>query len=187
MVSSSKIRSRISPRKVPLTTVLEGCTVLPTDNRLQNGAWLSLARALEWGSRGRQFKSVRPDLIQMEEQKQERRRATRIKKPLTVHYYKDSKWDITTVMDLSETGICVTTEREFAPDTVLKFRFKLPSDPFEWVVLKGRVVVSEKRYETIQKDFPSAGYLTKVEFVDVDPQQAESIRAYVNWCLNRGR
>jgi hypothetical protein len=27
-----------------------------------NGAWLSLARALEWGSRGRQFESVRPDL-----------------------------------------------------------------------------------------------------------------------------
>ena len=26
------------------------------------GAWLSLARALEWGSRGRQFKSVRPDI-----------------------------------------------------------------------------------------------------------------------------
>ncbi len=35
--------------------------VLPTGNRLQNGAWLSLARALGSGPRGRQFKSVRPD------------------------------------------------------------------------------------------------------------------------------
>ena len=28
---------------------------------VSNGAWLSLARALEWGSRGHRFKSCRPD------------------------------------------------------------------------------------------------------------------------------
>ena len=49
--------------QVPPITVLQGGTVFPTCNRLKIGAWLSLARALEWGSRGRQFKSVRPDQI----------------------------------------------------------------------------------------------------------------------------
>ena len=36
---------------------------MPARNRLKNGAWLSLARALALGARGHRFKSCRPDKL----------------------------------------------------------------------------------------------------------------------------
>jgi hypothetical protein len=125
----------------------------------------------------------------MEDQKQEKRRAIRIKKELMAQYKDEAriyKWNMSSVKDFSELGMFITTEEFFPVNTILKLRLKLPSNPFEYLRLKGRVVACEKRGDQDSVQLGVAGYSTKIEFLDMKPEQQESIRAYINWFLSRG-
>lgn len=118
---------------------------------------------------------------QKDEQKQERRRAVRIKKQLMAQYKDEAnvyKWNMGAVKDFSELGMLVTTEELFPVDTILIFRFKLPSNPFECLELNGRVVACEK--------IGAVGHSTKIELLEMKPEHKESIRAYISWFLSRG-
>jgi hypothetical protein len=125
----------------------------------------------------------------MEDQKQEKRRAIRIKKQLMIQYKDEAsvyKWNMGAVKDFSEIGMFITTDEFFPVDTILNFRFKLPSNPFERLEIKGRVVVSEKRGDPLNQSSAIAGYSTKIEFMDIKPEQRELIRSYISWFLNQG-
>lgn len=114
--------------------------------------------------------------------KEERRRAVRIKKSLIVQYsrtfYDDTKyWDITTIKDISETGMCIITNKNFSPNETVSFRVKIPSRPFEWLEFTGRIVDIEiSKLNT---------YITRVEFVDLTEEQKNLIKEYINWFLGR--
>jgi hypothetical protein len=116
-----------------------------------------------------------------EEQQQERRRAPRIKKQLMVQYKSQGdiyKWNIGAVRDFSELGMLITTEEFFPNDTVLNFRFKLPSNPFEYLDINGRVVACDK--------IGTTGHSTKIELLDMKPEHKDSFRTYINWFLSQG-
>lgn len=125
----------------------------------------------------------------MENHKEERRRAVRIKKTLFVQYKDEAgieKWDMASMNDFSELGMFIITETPFSIDAVLNFRFKLPSNPFETLILRGRVVACEKRAIAKDRhDAALAGHSTKIEFMDIKEEQKKSIREYVSWFLSK--
>ena len=116
----------------------------------------------------------------------ERRKSVRIKKIITVRYSygigDEKKWDMTVIRDISETGMCVTTHKQFFPEDTMAFLVKIPSRPLEWMEFIGRVVGSEKLANTPGMSFADT-YLTRVEFVNLQDSQKESIREYIAWFL----
>jgi len=120
---------------------------------------------------------------------EERRKSVRIKKGLTVRYSygidKDGKkWDITAIRDISETGMCITTHKQFLPNDIITFLIKIPSRPLEWIEFTGRVVGSEKRM-TIFGESVASSHITRVEFINLKEDQKELIREYITWFLTK--
>ena len=119
----------------------------------------------------------------------ERRKSVRIKKFITVKYsYGDSKngkkWDITSVRNISETGMCITTQEQFLPNDIVTFLVKIPSRPLDWIEFTGRVVASEKIMATSGQSI-AALHLTRVEFINLQEDQKVLVREYVAWFLNK--
>jgi c-di-GMP-binding flagellar brake protein YcgR len=110
----------------------------------------------------------------------ERRKYARIKKTLTVQYsHKDKeKWDMSIIKDISETGICIATNKNFPLTEIINFRIKMPSEPFQWLELYGKVVECE---EVI-----SGTYITRAEFIYLEVEQKKIIKAYIAWVLGKG-
>jgi hypothetical protein len=105
----------------------------------------------------------------------ERRGALRIKRPLTVQYgYSPDrdkiKWDMSTVRDISSRGICISADRCFAAGEILYFRIRFPNISSKWIEFKGRVVESK-----------AGGFITRIEFIDLDEDQKHSIQEYSRW------
>jgi hypothetical protein len=125
----------------------------------------------------------------MRGQGQERRRAIRIKKQL-IAQYKDkaaiSKWNVSTIENFSELGMLIITQEYFPVNTILNFRLRLPSSPFEWLEPEGRVVACERKEVLDYIQFDAVGYHTRIEFIDMEHEERESIRKYINWFLSRG-
>ena len=113
---------------------------------------------------------------------EERRKSVRIKKALTVRYSygvdkADKKWDITTIKDISETGMCITTRQRFSLNDILTFLIKIPSRPLEWIEFTGRVMGSEE--SRVDR------HLTRIEFMNLKEDEKELIREYVRWFLTK--
>ncbi|MFH1889082.1 MAG: PilZ domain-containing protein [Candidatus Omnitrophota bacterium] len=103
----------------------------------------------------------------------ERRKSVRIKKVISVRYTEDGKkWDITSIKDISEKGMCFTTHEEFVPNDVITFLIKIPSMPLEWIELTGRVVKRQS-------------HITRVEFVNLQDNHKELIRQHIKWFLSK--
>ena len=120
---------------------------------------------------------------------EERRKAVRIKKFLTVRYsygvsQEHRKWDMTVIRDISETGMSITTAQHFPPNEVLTFLIKIPSKPLEWIEFIGRVVGSEELKSASGGAFRGA-HITRVEFINLKGTQKELIREYVTWFLSK--
>ena len=112
---------------------------------------------------------------------EERRRAIRVKSSIFIQYCFDlkspaKKWDITSVKNLSETGICIITGRQFEASSDIEIRFKLPSRPFDPVDVMGRVVESK------ESCFGNA-YITRVEFKDLNDDIKKLFHDYIDWIV----
>ncbi len=120
---------------------------------------------------------------------EERRKSIRIKKVLTVRYSygidKDGKkWDITAIRDISETGMSITTHKQFLPNDIVTFLIKIPSRPLEWIEFTGRVVGSEE-LKAISGEAVAGSHITRVEFINLKEDQKELIRQYITWFLSK--
>ena len=82
------------------------------------------------------------------------------------------------IKDISETGVCITTNKNFPLDEIINFRIKLPLEPFQWLELYGKVVECEKA-------LPGT-YITRAEFIYLEVEQKELIKAYIAWVLGKG-
>jgi len=87
--------------------------------------------------------------------KKERRRYPRVNLHLVVSYTilkEDKILDVTQTKNISLGGILITTNREFAPDTNLSLKIRLPvrPEPFYFIgkVVKSRKIVQDLIYET---------------------------------------
>jgi c-di-GMP-binding flagellar brake protein YcgR len=114
---------------------------------------------------------------------EERRRSIRIKKPLTVQYSHmlDNKtvWDMSFIKDLSDTGMCISTNRTFPLNEIFFIRIKVPIKPFLALETEGKVVES--------KETKTSGFITRVEFINLKEEEKELIREYIAWILVKER
>ncbi len=118
---------------------------------------------------------------------EDRRKSVRIKKLLTVRYSyginnSNKKWDITSIRDISETGISINTQQAFAVNDIITFLVKIPSRPLDWLEFTGRVVVSEE-LKSISGESVAGSHLTRVEFINLKEKERELIKEYVTWFL----
>lgn len=102
----------------------------------------------------------------------ERRGSLRIKKPLIAQYgysvdKEKIKWDMTTVRDISATGMCISIDRCLVSGEILYFRIKLPNAPFQSLDLMGRVIESK-----------AAGFITRIEFINLNEGQRHLLQEY---------
>ncbi len=106
---------------------------------------------------------------------EERRKSVRLKKTFTVQYLNKNNnlWDMSSIRDLSESGICFNTNYTFLPSEVIVLRVKLPSDPLHWIEIKAKVV--ESRH-----------YVTRAEFIDLEEEKKVVIRDYIANFLKSG-
>ncbi len=120
---------------------------------------------------------------------EEKRKSVRIKKALTVLYTLDSeaynkKWDMTTIKDISDSGMCVTTGEQFSPEKILIFRMKIPSRPFEWLEIKGKVVASDE-LKTVSDKVVAGVHTVRIQFIDLEEEQKKLIQEYISWFLKK--
>jgi c-di-GMP-binding flagellar brake protein YcgR len=106
---------------------------------------------------------------------EEKRKAVRLRRQLFIQYgFKindQQKWDIGTLRDISEIGMCFITSRSFSIGWVLDLRVKFPSDPSLLLEIKGKVVAS--------KGSLSDTYMTRVEFFGLDEKQKKAVQVYI--------
>jgi len=108
----------------------------------------------------------------------ENRKSTRIDKSLVIKYSSgiDKKtWDISSVKNISETGILFDTNRQFQAGEDILVLFKIPLDPYNWIEANVSVVEST----------PCIGgaFLTRIKFVSIDEPDRKMIKDYVAWFL----
>jgi len=120
----------------------------------------------------------------------EKRQAPRIKKLLVAHYSVPAadnikSWDVSTVWDISEKGICISTREDLAIGTELDLLIKIPFRPFEWLEAKGKVVTAAADLKTILDKCKSEASIARVAFVDLSEEQKTLIRQYVEWFLSK--
>lgn len=113
---------------------------------------------------------------------EEKRRATRVKKPISVQYIYGAKenghtWDMTTVKDISQTGISFVVNTPFSPGQIIDIRLKVPSYPFKWVELRGKIVSAD--------NFVGTMHMVRIDFVDLADEQKKIIAEYVSLFLNK--
>jgi len=109
----------------------------------------------------------------------ERRKANRIKKTLTVQYAcagtVDLKWEMSQIKDISDTGLSITTAENFSVDQNLFLRLKLPTHPYEWIDVEGAVVES--------KTWGGGFWLTRIKFIQLKEEFKTLIKDYIAWFL----
>ena len=120
---------------------------------------------------------------------EEKRKSVRIKKIITVRYSysldkDEKKWDMTVLRDISETGMCITTHKQFLPSDIITFLIKIPSRPLEWIEFTGRVVGSEE-LRAISGEAVAWSHITRIEFINLKEGHKELIREYITWFLTK--
>ena len=72
--------------------------------------------------------------------------------------------------NISAGGLCLLTDREIPPGTILRLKFYLPDREKTYVESLGRVVWQKKENE---------GYLTGIEFKNINPQLELKLNMFV--------
>lgn len=123
----------------------------------------------------------------MDEEKQdlseEKRKAKRITKALFARYIPENertseRWDMVSIKNISETGICLPASEPFSPGQILTILMKIPLRPMEWIEFKGKVVGSER----LIPDSPSSTvemYLIRAEFLDLKDELKGLLKQYI--------
>ncbi|MCX5697507.1 MAG: PilZ domain-containing protein [Candidatus Omnitrophica bacterium] len=122
---------------------------------------------------------------------EERRRSPRIKKTLAVLYSRcgetgqnNQTWNMTSVQNISGRGMRIVTNEEFPIGETLIFRLKIPSRPFEWQEIKGKIAGVEQLKTS--NDEPVAGqYIARIEFIETRDDQKWHIEEYIRWFLEQ--
>ncbi|MCX7927920.1 MAG: PilZ domain-containing protein [Candidatus Omnitrophica bacterium] len=112
---------------------------------------------------------------------EEKRKAFRIKSSLFIQYsfFEEGnlpKWDISTVRDISETGVSLLTGKRFNPSDTIVLRIKIPSRPFDLTEVKGKVVASENTDS-------NNTFLTRIQFVETNKETQNILKEYINWVI----
>jgi hypothetical protein len=108
----------------------------------------------------------------------DRRESVRVQKNISVQFKKGlrsvkQRWISTTLRDISETGICISTGTSLPPDSYIRLRLKIPTER-NWLLITGRAIKSDKR---------ESNYLTHVRLLQLDLNQKKNIRTYIAWVL----
>ena len=109
----------------------------------------------------------------------ERRRSKRVKQPLVVQYtYKRTEdnqqlWDVAIVRDISAVGVSFNTGRRFNKDEPIVMRMRIPSSSFGMLIIEGRTIHSGDSIVGV--------HMTRVEFVNLDEEQKETINKCIEW------
>jgi len=105
----------------------------------------------------------------------ERRKFARLDGTFVVSYTDVStgqaKTDVTQTRDISAGGIKFTTDRSFAPDTILKLKVRIPGAP-DYINVKLKVIESNKRGT-------GSSYVTRGRFVAMRDEDLEAIKRVV--------
>jgi hypothetical protein len=112
---------------------------------------------------------------------EEKRKAFRIKASLIVQYCFDingvpQKWDITTVKDVSESGVCFQAGVPFEVNSLIRLRFKIPSRPNELIVIDAKVI-------SCQTISHSSTSLIRAEFSNPSEESKALLREYILWMV----
>jgi c-di-GMP-binding flagellar brake protein YcgR len=110
---------------------------------------------------------------------EERRKTSRIKKNLTVQYTSSARshlgWEMSTIKDISDTGMSFTTSQNLVAQENLIIRLKLPSQPYKWIEINGEVIES--------KNLSGETWLTRIKFLQLENEDKELIKEYITWFL----
>jgi hypothetical protein len=119
----------------------------------------------------------------------ERRRAQRIAKHLVAQYLvpgNQEHWDMTEIKNFSEVGLLVTTNQDLDLGAIIRFRIKLPINPFHWYDLDGKVITCEKNIPGPYPTTAISSYLVRIEIVNITQELKDVIHNYVAWFLSKG-
>jgi len=94
-------------------------------------------------------------------------------------------WDMTTIVTISESGLCATTMRECAVGEILSFEIKVPSRPLVPVKVRARVVKSANRLTPFFEQSIAGTYFTRVEFVEMSEEDRQVISGFVKWFMSK--
>ena len=108
----------------------------------------------------------------------DRRESVRVQKNIFVQFKKGlrslkQRWINATIRDISETGICISTDMSFPSASYMRLRLKIPTE-LNWLQITGRVIKSNKHENN---------YLTHVRLLKLDIKQTRDIRTYIAWVL----
>jgi c-di-GMP-binding flagellar brake protein YcgR len=112
---------------------------------------------------------------------EEKRKAFRVKSSLTLQYCFDTnsenkKWDITTVKDLSESGVRFQAGKSFEVGSLIRLRFKIPSRPYDQTEIDAKVI-------SCQNLVQSSLSMIRAEFVNLSDETLALLREYVLWMV----
>ena len=112
---------------------------------------------------------------------EEKRKAFRVKSSLTVQYCFDinserKKWDITTVKDLSESGVRFQAGKPFEVGSLIRLRFKIPARPDELIEIDARVISCESFKQ-------SSISMLRAEFINISEEAKVLLQEYVLWMV----
>jgi len=112
---------------------------------------------------------------------EEKRKAFRVKSSLTVQYCFDinserKKWDITTVKDLSESGVRFQAGKAFEIGSLMRLRFKIPARPFDLIEIDAKVI-------SCQSLNHSSINLIQAEFINISEEAKVLLQGYVLWMV----
>jgi len=119
----------------------------------------------------------------------DKRDGVRVKKNLIIRYAENidayqKKWDETIIRDISVSGISISESKNIPVGTELILLFKIPSSPYQWFEVKGKIVKVDK-LKTIRNDLVSNTNIVGIAFIDLTDEQKVTIKEYVDWFLSK--
>lgn len=113
---------------------------------------------------------------------EERRKAIRIKKTLTLQYCSDldkakDVWIAAVIRDISEDGLSFCADKNFSAGEILALRIKFPLNPFQYTELKGKNIYSQELRLGI--------YLIHLKFIELQEEQKKAIKEYLTWIVDK--
>jgi len=109
----------------------------------------------------------------------DKRNTIRVRKRVAVDYsYDDRKWIASSLYDISEQGLCITTDHESFKDENILIHVQVAKDSARFAELPGKVITSIK--------ISDGAYLTHIEFLNLTEKQLKNLRIFVAETLVKG-
>jgi Tfp pilus assembly protein PilZ len=85
-------------------------------------------------------------------------------------------WDITSIKNLSETGVCLQTGKPFEIGSTIALRFKIPSRPFDKTEINATVICCQSTGQGTTS-------IIRAEFKDLGDDIKAVLKEYVLWMV----